>query len=301
MSTTTVPCRLLCASRMAYMISDNDQPVPGCPPYDGAAGFKEAPVGFVAGPLGINAAMVGTSADGVVLTFRGTLPPDSPNHEQTILDWLNDADAVLISVPGIQGKVHQGFWNALDSLWPALEAEVRQQMEASPKASLVITGHSKGGAMADLAAARFAQAGVGSTVYTYAAAHPGNQEFAGYYATLAGIQSSYRYEYADDIVPHLPPSLVLRQALKDVPGFEKFHAELATRDQVDIDYAPVGTLRFINWEGVVVKDTPLLPLERAYHLVDLILHRQFEQIVRDHSIDCGGGYATAICPTGVCG
>lgn len=155
--------------------------------------------------------------------------------------------------------------------------------------------------MADLAAARFAQAGIGSTVYTYAAAHPGNQEFAGYYATLAGIQSSYRYEYADDIVPHLPPSLVLRQALKDVPGFEKFHAELATRDQVDIDYAPVGTLRFINWEGVVVKDTPLLPLERAYHLVDLILHRQFEQIVRDHSIDCGGGYATAICPTGVCG
>lgn len=298
---TTLSCRLLCASRMAYGIAATAAPVPACPPYDQAVGFVAPPVGFVGGPTGIDACLVGTNTDGVILAFRGTLPPDSPNHEETVEDWLNDADAVLVSRPPLQGLVHMGFWNALADLWPALLAQVQAQLAAAPPDTpLYITGHSKGGAMADLAAARLALAGIDSTVCTFAAAHPGNADFAAFYAGLGPIQSSTRYEYADDIVPHLPPSVALRHALSGIDLFSKATGELATQAVADIDYAPVGTLRFIDWDGNVIGDSPTLPLARDLHLAELLVKAGFDQIVRDHSIDCGGGYASAICPTAVC-
>jgi hypothetical protein len=296
----TLTCRLLCASRIAYAITANGAPVPACPPYDLPASFVMTPTGFVSGPSGIDACLVGTNIDGVILAFRGTLPPDSPNHEQTFEDWLKDADAVLVSQPNIQGKVHTGFWEALDALWPALLAEVERQRAAAPGKPLYITGHSKGGAMADLAAARLALAGIPNTVCTFAAAHPGNADFARFFDGLQAIESATRYEYADDIVPHLPPGLALRHALATIDKFSKYTGELATKAAEDIDYAPVGTLRFIDWSGNVVGDSSTLPISRAVHLAELVVKMSFDQIIHDHSIDCGGGYAHAICPTGVC-
>jgi hypothetical protein len=297
---TTLPCRLLCASRVAYAVGANASPIPACPPYDVAVGFTSGPIGFVSGPSGIDACLVGTNADGVVLALRGTLPPDSPNHEQTFEDWLNDIDAVLVPQAGIQGKVHQGFWNALNALWPTLLAETQKQLAAAPGSTLYITGHSKGGAMASLAAARFALAGISSTVCTFASAHPGNTVFAKFFASLAMIESATRYEYADDIVPHLPPSLALRHAFATLDKFKQFSDELITKAADDIDYAPVGVLRFIDWNGSVVGDSPTLPISRAFHLAELIAQMRFDQIVHDHTIDCGGGYAGTICPMGVC-
>lgn len=295
----SLTCRLLCASHMAYGISINASPVPACPPYDQPVGFVMPPVGFVAGPSGIDACLVGTNGDGVILAFRGTLPPDSPNHEQTFEDWLNDVDAVLVSQPNIKGKVHLGFWNALDALWPALLVEVQRQLAAGLGKPLYIAGHSKGGAMADLAAVRFALSGISSTVCTFAAAHPGNSDFAKFYDRLEAIESTTRYEYADDIVPHLPPGVALRHALSTIDKFTKFADELATQAVEDIDYAPVGTLRFIDWDGNVAGDSSALPISRAFHLAELLVKLSFDQIVHDHTIDCGGGYASAICPTGV--
>lgn len=297
---TSLDCRLLCASRMAYGIVANASPVLPCPPYDLPIGFLKPPIGFISGQSGIDACLVGTNSDGVILSFRGTLPPDSPNHEQTIKDWLNDLDVVLVSQPKIDGKVHQGFWDALNDLWKDLLGEVQKQLSAAPGKSLYITGHSKGGAMADLAAVRFALAGIASTVRTFAAAHPGNADFAKFYAGLKSITSSTRYEYADDIVPHLPPGLFLRHAFVKIDLFGKFTDELATKAVEDISYEPVGTLRFMDWNGNIVGDSPSLPISRTLHLAELIVKMSFDQIVKDHSIDCGGGYVNAVCPSGVC-
>jgi hypothetical protein len=294
----TLTYRLLCAARMSYGISGNAAPV-SAGVNDQPAGFVAPPVGFVAGERGIDACMVGTSGDGVILAFRGTLPPDDPNHEKTLDDWLNDLDAVLETQDGIQGKVHQGFWDTLSNLWVPMLAEVKKQLAAKPAANLYITGHSKGGAVAALAAARLVAAGLpcSITVCTFAAAHPGNQDFAdfyGRYISSGRISSSTRYEYADDIVPHLPPGLALRHALSAIDMFDKYIGELSTRVADDIDFAGVGTLRFINWDGNVVGDSAILPISRAWHLADLIVKLSFDQIVHDHSIDVGSGYDTAI-------
>jgi hypothetical protein len=292
--TTTLDGRLLCASVCAYSIQD-DQSIAKCPPYDQTVAFIGTPKTFTDGPSKINACIVGRNADGVVLAFRGTLPPGSPNHEQTIRDWFNDFHALLVPANGISGLVHEGFWKALDSLWPRLSREVTDQLAGR---KLYITGHSKGAGMANLAAMRFAaEKGIKAIVRTFAGPHPGSEAFArGYNAT---ILDSIRYEYADDIVPHVPPSLPFRHMFQTVPFFfEK--PDLAVKIAEELDYTSVGTLQFINWDEIVVPDSAMLRFRRFESLAKLLVRGGFETIVNDHACRCGSGYASAVCPSGVC-
>jgi Lipase (class 3) len=250
-------------------------------------------VGIVGGDEAINACLVGTTIDGVVLAFRGTLPPASPDHEQTIRDWINDLDAELIRGDGLPGFVHAGFWGSLDSLWPTLVPKVLERLtKAGPGSRLYVTGHSKGGAVANLAAMRWLiERGVHATVYTYAGPHPGDEDFATAYDQHV---ESVRYEYADDIVPLLPPSLAFREMFASVPFMQPY------LHRFDLDYAAVGTLRYITKAGAIVPASPTLPFQRYLSLAELIVAGRFEEIVEDHRGGCGGGYMSAVCPQGVC-
>ncbi len=286
---TSLECRLLCASMTAYSIT-NDGPITLAPPYFDGAQFIDDPVGFVGGNEAINACLVGTTVDGVVLAFRGTLPLDSPDWEQTVRDWINDLDAELVRGAGLPGLVHAGFWGSLGSLWAKLLPEVQRRLAQGGQ--LYVTGHSKGGAVADLAAMRLLiERGLTVKPFTYAAPHPGNADFAAAYdGHIAGI----RYEYADDIVPFLPPSLAFRHMFAAVP-FAKPYVH-----RIDLDYSAVGTLRYITRAGAIVADSPLLRFQRYTSLAELMITGGFEQIAKDHRGACGGGYMTAVCPQDVC-
>jgi hypothetical protein len=169
-----------------------------------------------------------------------------------------------------------------------------RSLQASSGGSLpvYITGHSKGGGIAHLAAMRLNAAGILPTeVYTYAAPRAGDEAFAAAYNHAI---SAFRYEYADDIVPHLPPDIDFLNALKNIPVIGKYFNELPS-----FDYADVGTLRFIDWNGQIVGDSVLLEAERVVRLSLLIVTGKFSQIVGDHSSGCGNGYMTVTCP-GVC-
>jgi len=289
----TIDCRMLCASAVAYAIG-GDSSLESCEPYYSAVGFKQQPATFVAGLDDINACLVGTNQDGVILAFRGTLPPDI--HDiQSLIDWMNDFRAEPIAVPGIPGKVHEGFWGSVDSFWTPVLAEVKKQMSADGTTlPLYITGHSKGGGMSPLAAIRFkALEGITPTaVYTYAAPHPGDTAFA---AAYNAEMADTRYEYADDIVPHLPPTAAFIDVLAALPLVGQYFKSMTTWD-----YAAVGTLKFIDWEGQIVGDSIELEAERFLKLGELIVELKFGQIASDHNHLCGGGYMSGVCPTGVC-
>lgn len=288
--TTSPDCRLLCASMTASVVTSNgpitEQPAPY---YAGAQFVDDPPLGFVGG---FNACLVGTTIDGVILAFRATLPLQL-DHEQTIRDWINDLDAELIRGDGLPGLVHAGFWAALDSLWSPVLLEVQRRLtESGPSTKLYVTGHSKGGAVADLAGMRFVvERGVSATIYTFAAPHPGDETFANAFADH--LQAT-RYEYADDIVPLLPPSLAFREMFASVPFMQPY------LHRFDLDYAPVGELRYITKEGNIVSDSPTLRFRRYLNLAELIVAGGFEEIVTDHRGACGGGYMNAVCPQGVC-
>jgi hypothetical protein len=288
---TTLDGRLLCASVSAYGIQ-KDGSFTAQPDYDRAAGWLKAPVSFVGGPDNINACLVGATADGVVVAFRGTLPPSSPYRLETLLDWLNNFDGALVQTGNLPGRVHDGFRKALDTLWAPLLAEVQRLRAAAPGSNTFVTGHSKGGAMADLAAMRLElENGIHTRVVTFAAPHPGDQAFA---EGCIGRIDVTRYEYADDIVPHVPPGLAFRRAFAAGP------LQRLVRDRPDPNYAPVGTLRYIRRDGTIVGDSPTLEAERFLSLTKQVAGGRVAEIAKDHDSRCGGGYMSALCPSGVC-
>jgi hypothetical protein len=286
---------LLCASGVTYGITaDGTLAVDPTSVYYPGAGFLTPPTTFVGGIQEIDACLVGSTPDGVVLAFRGTLPFDI-NSSPTVRDWLNDFDADPVGANGFPGQVHAGFLGALGFLWDRLLPEViRQRVGALAALPLLVTGHSKGGAVAALAAWKLQ---IGNTipvkVITFAAAKAGDAAFRDAYD--ARIDHT-RYEFADDIVPHLPPSSGgFLDVLASLPVIGSNFSDLKR-----FNYEQVGVLRYIDSSGRFVDVTPLLRIERALSLAQQIVRLHFHQIAIDHSIGCGSGYMTAICPTGVC-
>ena len=139
---------------------------------------------------------------------------------------------------------------------------------------------------------RFRAEGITPTeVFTYAAPRVGDAAFANAYNAAI---SAFRYEYTDDIVPHLPPSPALVATLVHLPVLGQRFVGMPAWD-----YADVGTLCFINCDNQIVGDSELLVAERLTHLALLIVRLKFEQIAADHDHSCGGGYMSVVCP-GTC-
>lgn len=295
-ATLSLECRSLCASATAYGIDATGTLIPPVPYYQ-AVGFLAPPVAFAQGDDRIDACLVGSTDQGVVLAFRGTIPPNI-HSQQSVLDWIGDLTDNPISAAGIPGNVHEGFWQALTALWDPLVQEVKRQMYAnSTFLPLYITGHSKGGALASLAALRLKlQAGIMPTgVYTFAAPHPGDSTFAKQYQLE--IPNHIRYEFGNDIVPHVVPDSAFIHAVSKIPEIGKYFKGMESWD-----YTHVGTLQFVDWDQkTIVGDSLELKLERLARLVSALAEWQFGAIAAAHSLSCGAGYMSAICPAEICG
>lgn len=300
MEAPTLEGRLWCASEVAYSASRTGvvNPANSAPYYVGS-GFIEPPTAIVDGPESIDACIVGRTPDGVVVAFRGTPPIDDRTKplKQRIRDWCNDFRAELVTSPGLPGRVHAGFVAAVNALWADATTEIRRQLALNKgPTTLYVTGHSKGGAMTPLAALKWLQETGGKPiVVTFAAPRSGNDDFAAAFNKM--IPDFKRFENRNDIVPHLPPHLTLIPLLTAA-------TESRFDDLQDYDYQSVGQLFYIDEAGNI--ESPIsgsladhvLRLKRFGHLAEAIF--DFDEIVADHSIDCGSGYQRAICPAGVC-
>src|SRR5262249_39936934 len=136
--------------------------------------------------------IVAVGAKAIVVAFTGTEP-------LSLHDWILDFE-VRLSVDDVQS----GYQAAVDGAWgaikPAIEANV-----ADGKA-LFFAGHSMGGALAVIAAARAAKENVDVTaVYTLGGARSGGAAFAGAYPPG---DRTFRLVYGDDMVTALPPLLL---------------------------------------------------------------------------------------------
>jgi len=145
---------------------------------------------IVAGKEGRDGASVLDLVDCCVLAFRGTLTEGLAS----VADWYNDFHADLISDPRFPGRVHAGFLESFDNLLPA----IKDKIDLKSHKQLYITGHSKGGALAFLAAHLFAD--LAPFCVTFAAPRVGDYHFATDYRPL-----TIRFESPKDLVPRLPP------------------------------------------------------------------------------------------------
>ena len=295
MASLSIVAKLLRASQEAYDVTATGA-VAIRPPFD-QIGWLAPPQGFASGQQNIDAALVGETETEIIVAFRGTLPPNSgsPDYKQVLEDWLNDLDALLVPGVGLPGLVHKGFLGSLDALWPDVLGAI-----AGGK-PLYFTGHSKGAAVANLAAVRYQTQklpAVAPVVTTFAGPKAGDRDFQIEYDRI--IPHSVRYENRDDLVPHLPPSVNFQRNLGAIPLFQNSALKAAANTPLGGEgYVSVGELQFIDWSGAIVPNSTTLPLQRYISLAEKVFAFQFETIIDDHRIGDGGGYAKAILPADV--
>ncbi|WP_171209673.1 MULTISPECIES: lipase family protein [unclassified Ruegeria] len=185
------------------------------PVFQDAVGFRAlsetyTPDFEASGADDIDAALVGAlSRDRAVLALRGTLSPNLVRNDCVgwIRDWLQDAEAKPEpwSV-GNQGtdEAETGFATAAMRLWPWIERKLAPRV-ASLSGGLVITGHSKGGAMAFLVASLVREKWPDLPIVVYAFAPPvaGNSAFARAYAASGLTDVTHRIQVIRDAVPYL--------------------------------------------------------------------------------------------------
>lgn len=255
---------LLNASAASYTILPGQtwSPPSGNQYYD-AVHWTDTPCAVVGGTKDVDAALVGAaqlvvdgaSQEAVIVAFRGTLPPAGPAPTPSkVFDWLvNDILGTFAQVPvigfGDGAAVHSGFWLATTTIWPEVEKAIAAA-DNGRGLPLYLTGHSKGGPMATLAAAYLhQQGGAAPHVVTFASPHPGNGAFA---AAYDKVIAQRRWEFAKDVVPLVPPTPAVAEDLADlVAEIPDVGADLAAifRDAATWDYQPVGTRLYINSAG----------------------------------------------------
>lgn len=196
----------------------------------------------------------------VVISFRGTEPLNIHN-------WLTDVNCHQQRIPGLAGWVHTGFALALEEVWaPLLAAVDALTRQSGGRTRLYATGHSLGGALAVLAAARLQPliSGGVAGILTFGQPRVGDPEFSAAYDAALG-PATFRCVNDLDVVPHLPPTrLPGRFAIQKPVGkggvLQKARAiagelrgALATVVQ-GVTYAHAGQLRLMLPDGTLTSD-----------------------------------------------
>jgi len=161
----------------------------------------------------------------VAVAFRGT-EPGSARDVATDVRTTNRCAAPVArfafadgaAEPLAQARVHAGFAAAYASVRrhvrAALDAALQGHNGAGPAATLLVTGHSLGGALATLCAADVAEtwhaAGLPAArrplllVHTFGSPRVGDAHFASRFAQL--VPHALRFVAGKDLVPSLPPA-----------------------------------------------------------------------------------------------
>jgi hypothetical protein len=322
-------CRLLCASASAYLIETNypsgiyqlDLAKPKLPPeiplpiipentirqYN-SIGLISQPYVIVASQtstnpnLKIEACFVGETKEGIIISFRGTLPP-FPVTQDSIADWIeNIFYADTVTNPNLPGKVHQGFLEALLSLQSNIHKAIHK-LDPTHSKPLYMTGHSKGGALAPIAAAYFKGKGLftANHVVTFAGAKPGDGTFASNYNVA--FPNSTNYENYLDVVPFLAPGKSFIKLIEKVPlpEFLKNLLEKAAK----WDYEPVGAknVQYVNSLGKVDNSFP--DADPYVRFAEILWEftkgkKGLEQVADAHHVSCGFRYMAGTCKGSVC-
>ena len=141
--------------------------------------------------IGNTQGFVAWNNDVVLVAFRGT---------DGISDFLLDLTFRPVETPHFE--VHQGFWNGFEMVRNELRALIE---EARPDGKRVfITGHSLGGALAQIAAAELSDLVSPSGIYTYGQPAVGLENFSDF-MDQRFAENSFRFVNKKDIVPRVPP------------------------------------------------------------------------------------------------
>jgi len=152
-----------------------------------------------------SASIQGYIANGIgytMLAFRGS------DHLE-IDDWMGNADFDLVYDPHIRGgQIHSGFQRGAESIWPQVQHLLADYRP--PDHKLFLTGHSLGGALAMLTAARFAsdqRSAEIDAIFTFGQPRAGDRDFARRFERDFHDRT-FRFVNRYDLITRLPPRLL---------------------------------------------------------------------------------------------
>jgi len=137
----------------------------------------------------------------IIVSFRGS---------HNIPNWIDDFDTISISYPGVKnGEVHRGVYQSwLEDLYPYVMPAVKSIMNRKKEVNVVVSGHSLGGALAQVAAlaiydyAKQINNNIEIICYTYGSIRWGNRVMANYFNER--IKINWRLMHKKDIAPDFP-------------------------------------------------------------------------------------------------
>lgn len=171
----------------------------------------------------------------VEIGFRGTIV----DYFDQWLYISGNTNCDLCSMEGVTGKVHTGFRNTYqDTLREKIHESLKKCMQAKQVREILVSGHSRGGALATLCAVDLAVEfpSVPLNLVTYASPRVGNEAFVQFCKDLPNLRSA-RFVNGFDVVPLLPLA-------KDTPWLAHLQSMCAGMKVVEAyaDFGDVITL-----------------------------------------------------------
>lgn len=158
--------------------------------------------------------------DALVLAFRGT----EMKGLRFVPGIIADLKISMVKEKN-GGLVHSGFSEVLDEIWKGkvnLKGFLDKRKKENPSLKIFLTGHSLGGALSLIAAARYPEA---DCVYTFGCPRAGNREFG------ESIKASvFRIVNNNDAITTLPPKRIIESRTGET-------------------YSHFGKLKFIDSKG----------------------------------------------------
>ncbi|KAL8995052.1 MAG: hypothetical protein Q9169_005151 [Polycauliona sp. 2 TL-2023] len=131
-----------------------------------------------------------------VLAFRGS---------SSVRNFVADANFVAKPTDICPScTAHNGFWDSWVEARTGVLAALKTAAASHPNNRVIITGHSLGGAIANLAAAEIRKSGITADLYTYGAPRIAGRVLSDL-ITNQNKGGNYRVTHKNDPVPRLPP------------------------------------------------------------------------------------------------
>ena len=140
------------------------------------------------------------SINAIIVSYRGS---------SDIENWFTNLNFIFTSYPNCNNcKVHEGFYEAEQSVIDDVMQEVSRLNGLYPDYSIVVTGHSLGAALATLTALDLVGTfGSLVNIYNYGCPRMFNQAAANW-ASSGVVNIGARRTHYKDIVPHSPPEFM---------------------------------------------------------------------------------------------
>lgn len=298
-------CPALCACGVSYNIGGDLAQEP----YYSGSGYTSVPKAIVSTITSEAACVVGSTNRGITLAFQGTIA-------NSLLSWITDAIVEPMEASGFPGKVHTGFYLSVMSIINQIEAELKTLLNGSTTTQVLITGHSKGGALASIAAWYLSHISKTLqtsqiTVTTFASPMPGNSDFSAGFKNVFNQANYFNYL---DMVPFLPPSSLTADGLSFAfAEASKFAAKLGLTELAAIlskisalmldaaswDYTSAATIDYFIESDGTISSSGWRYDEFYLAVTEHLITGQIEIVLAAHSHLCGGGYMSAVC-AGLC-